>query len=287
MSVNVKPILIVSTGRTGTIFFANLLRELCPQAESYHERGFSRPLNILTNCQLAGLIPKSMLTSAWKLLKDSDLRKAKKEFYFETNNFLYGIVVIAPELYPGLRVVHIIRDPRTYVRSHLNWSSYRLKSYIANHLTPFWQPNPFLMKQMTFKAWTKLTQFERFCWIWDFKNRLIGSLEKSTTPYLRVYFEDFFGGPDPELHMNRILLFAGLPEVKNIRNRFTNPINETKNRTFPSWIDWETSLCARLYMQCGELMHDYGYGQEPEWIEKVERGKNINKEDIQGFHEKK
>jgi len=138
-----QPVLVLSTGRTGTKFLASLLSNHFPKsARTQHESSRTRPINILTNMYFAGFIPKVFLPMTWKLLKQRELSKTELDFYIDINNFLYGIPVIEPELYPNLKVVHIIRDPRTYVRSHINWAHQNTKSFIANFWLPFWQPSP-------------------------------------------------------------------------------------------------------------------------------------------------
>jgi len=253
------------------MFFADILRAIAPKADVYHEAGErSRLINIFTHAYLCGLAPIQLPLWAWNKAIGSNLSACQKEFYIDSNNQIYALVPIKPEIYPGLRVIHIVRDPRDYVRSHLNWSRYRVKSFIANYLTPFWQPNAFLLREMSFSQWVQLSRFERFCWIWDYKNRTIENVQQSDVPYLRVQFEDFFGRSDPEKHLNSILGFIGLPTVQNQNHRFNTAVNPGKKRAFPSWHSWSRDTCNQLYHFCNETMDRYGYGTEPEWVTKLE-----------------
>jgi hypothetical protein len=180
-----QPILIISTGRTGTIFFSRLFADLYPTlAASYHERGNSRPMQILTNLHFSHLFPKSGLIAAWKLFKSGEIEACEKPFHIDANCFLYGLAPLAPELYPNLKVLHIVRDPRSYVTSHLNFSRQKGTSFIANYFVPFWQPNPFLVGGLPLSRSFGFTRFEKYCWIWNFKNRVMDGLENSSTPYL-------------------------------------------------------------------------------------------------------
>jgi hypothetical protein len=257
------------------MFFANLFRELLPQACVYHEAGErSRLINIFTNAHLGGLFPKRFLVWMWRITIAPGLHSCSKDYYIDSNNHLYGLVPLMPELYPNLKVIHIVRDPRSYVRSHLNWARHRSKSFIANYLVPFWQPNAFLLRDMTLFQWFKASRFERFAWIWDFKNRLISRLEETEVPYLRVRFEDFFGSSTPEMHLNRILRFIGLPEVSGINERFSRPVNPNEGQSFPAWPEWSPWQCYRLQVLCGYTMKQYGYGGERNWIKKIESFRN-------------
>ncbi len=271
-----QPILIISTGRTGTIFLSRLFADLYPaDAASYHERGASRPIQILTNLHFSHLFPKSGLKAAWKVLKGNEIEACEKKFHIDANNFLYGLASLAPELYPKLKVLHIVRDARTYVTSQLNFSRQKRTSFIANYFVPFWQPNPFLVGELPISKAFGFTRFEKYCWIWNFKNRVMEGLEKSTTPYLRVRFEDLFDTNNPEDLFNNITDFIGLPRVTGVRDRFREPANTSAKTDFHEWHEWTPKQAAQLQSLCGERMKKYGYGEEQEWREKLHKAQYV------------
>lgn len=266
-----QPILIISTGRTGTIFLSRLFADLYPDSASYHERGHSRAIQILTNLHFSHLLPKSALKFAWKILKGNEVLTCEKKFHIDANNFLYGLASLAPELYPNLKVLHIVRDPRMYVTSQLNFSIQKKTSFIGNYLVPFWQPNPFLVGEIPLNKAFGFTRFEKYCWVWDFKNRTMQRLESSSTPYMRIRFEDLFDTKNPEGLFQEITDFLGLPRSKNIREKFQEPANSSKTTFFPDWHNWTTHQAAQLQSLCGEQMNAYGYGNESEWLEKLKK----------------
>jgi hypothetical protein len=263
------PIVIISTGRTGTIFFARLIGELYPEVAAYHERGFSRPIQIFTNAYFARLFPKQGLILAWKAFKGREVLTCKKPFHLDANCFLYGLAAVEPRLIPELKVIHIVRDPRTYVTSHLNFAKYKATSFIANYLVPFWQPSPFLTRKIPWKQFSSFSRLERYSWIWDFKNNIMESIERTEIPYLRVRFEDIFYSESPEENFNLITDFIGLPRRTGIRERFFQPINKAPKNNFPEWTDWAASQCAQLHALCGKRMESYGYGNEAAWRIKI------------------
>jgi hypothetical protein len=176
--------MILSTGRTGTKFLAKLFNHLyMNNAITVHEGAFSRSINILTNLQFARLVPKQWVSIAWRLLRRPKLVGAKTAIYIDINNFMYGIVSIDPYIYSDIRIIHIVRDPREYVRSHINWADNRPISFIANYLIPFWQPSPLFSIASKKVRNLGLSKFTRFCWIWNFKNGVINSVQDSDTPY--------------------------------------------------------------------------------------------------------
>ena len=73
-----QSVLILSTGRTGTKFLADVLGETNPEANVYFEGGErSRLINILSNAHLAGILPESFLLAAWKQAIYQPLRKTQ------------------------------------------------------------------------------------------------------------------------------------------------------------------------------------------------------------------
>jgi hypothetical protein len=253
------------------MFFANLFKELVPQADVYHEAGErSRLINIFTHAHLSGFLPIEAPLWAWKRAIAPDLINCKQEIYIDSNNHLYAFLPLKPDLYPNLHIVHLIRDPREYVRSHINWARHRFKSFIANFFTPFWQPNAWLLKEMSWKKWTFLNQFQRFSWIWQYKNQRISQLSDSGIPYMRIYFEDFFENPDPQKHLERLLNFLNLKTPIGIEDHFKRPMNPAKGKSFPKWQRWSEIQCQQLHSFCGESMKKYGYGNEEDWINKIQ-----------------
>ncbi len=252
------------------MFFAKLLQDLIPQAAVYHEAGErSRLINIFTHAYLSDLVPLEVPLWAWKKAISPNLRNCSQEIYIDSNNQLYAFLPLKPDLYPGLRLIHLVRDPREYVRSHLNWARHRLKSFVANYLTPFWQPNAWLLNQMSFGRWLQLSRFERYCWIWEFKNRFIHQMETSDIPYLRIRFEDFFESSEPLASLNQMLSFLDIDPVSGQEDRFQRPINPAKGRSFPRWPEWSSEQCLQLQEYCGLTMQEYGYGGEKDWVEKI------------------
>ena len=272
MSKQFQSVLILSTGRTGTKFLAAVLGETNPEVKVFFEAGErSRLINIFSNAFLAGIVPDWFLLAAWRKAIYKPLSKAQSQNkkYIDSNNYLYAIAALWPELYPNLKIIHIVRDPRTYIRSHLNWSQSRFKSFIANYLTPFWQPTAYLLNEMRWTEWIRLSKLERFAWIWNYKNKFIAQITKSQTPYLCIRFEDLFENPQPGQTFNHLLDFIDLPECDQVEKYFLTSINASKKGKIPSWKQWPDELCRSILRFCGEGMESYGYGTEPEWISKT------------------
>lgn len=267
-----KSVVIVSTGRTGTKFFAKLFSRYS-SVRSLHDSPYTPLINILANMQLVHLFPRSLLIWIWQILKAKEIRSTSEEIYLDSNNHLYAFVFIAPLTYPDLHVIHIIRDPRTYVRSHLNWALGRKKSYLANFIIPFWQPNGFLLKELAWSRWFGFSRFERFCWIWKFKNSYILNEGKLCPDKFMVFrFEDFFNADVDRNQLEKLAAFVGVESEQIKAEEFSRPANSSADSGVDHWQHWSNLECAQMDAICGPLMKTFSYGLEPEWQEKVRMG---------------
>jgi len=272
MTEKFQSLLILSTGRTGTKYLAKILQTIIPDADVYHEAGEqSRLINIFSHAYLAGLISEKPSLQAWQHAVLPNLRRAQadRSFYVDANNHIYQIAVNNPDLYPNLKVIHIVRDPREYIRSHINWTRTRLKSFIANHLIPFWQPTGYMLGNIPLGKWMTMTQLEKFAWIWNYKNLYIKQLEISPTPYLRINFEDLFLGIDSLAVFKNMLNYMGVRVPEDLVDHISKPTNMSKHH-LPSWVDWPMKTCRRIDKICGVEMRSYGYGLESEWRKKIQ-----------------
>jgi len=269
------PVIVVSTGRTGTRSLAQFFDASYGEVDARHCTPRSTLINLLANAHLAHCLPAGTTRFAWNLCKKQHWHPAgNKRVYLDSNNHLYAICRELRQWYPGLRVVHVVRDPRTYVPSHLRWAHQRPKSYLANFILPFWQPNPFLVGSTSFAEWRQMDQFSRFCWIWSFKNRWIeDSMRDDREDYLCLRFEDLLHYPENLPTLRRLSEFVGLPEPDEDQARNFPASNRSRAGTEDrraEWSDWPAERCRRLARYCQPLMEQYGYGTEPEWTVRLQ-----------------
>lgn len=268
-----KSVIITSTGRTGTYFLFRLLFETCNDCSVYHNSKYTALINIFSNAYLAGKISESLLRIIWRRLKSREVLSNERNTYIDSNNHLYALVSIAPDLYPDLSVIHLVRDPRDYVRSHINWAYSRRKSYLANFFIPFWQPSGYMVKEVALRKWIALDWFQRFCWIWDFKNRFIAKTKLQNIPYMAFRVEDLFNN-NKEAY-TELGEFMGFPVRSDIEIKDRNQSIQSGYSKIPHWTEWSDRRCAVLDDWCGRLMRKYDYGSEDNWREKVARGKEL------------
>jgi len=151
-----------------------------------------------------------------------------------------------------------VRDPRTFVRSYLNWTHSRFKSWVANKMVLGWHPSGYFTGELSWRAWRRMDEFQRVCWHWTYKNALLEELFAEDERYIRVRFEDLFLAQDSGT-LRGMLAFVGIP----YQERFTAMLEKSKNVSrkayFPAWESWGPEQKRQLLGICGEKMREYGY----------------------------
>ena len=200
-----KPItFILSTGRTGTQFFSKYLTETCAHTLCLHEPKPSRRFKWYSNFYLTGKLSKKFIASQYFNKRKSILQHRDYNQYIESSNFLFGCVEPILTQTPDLAVLHIVRHPLTYVRSHLNkgyWSG--IKGFTARNI-PGWMEyiEPGIKKTKD----PVLILLAR----WIYVNKIILSYQDNIK-YMLVRFEDLFGGAaaNPVEQLNAVRGFIG------------------------------------------------------------------------------
>jgi hypothetical protein len=64
--------------------------------------------------------------------------------------------------------------------------------------------------------------------------------------------------------------FIGLTGEVDTLDRFQRAENQSATGNFRAWHEWTSQECREFNNLCGNHMLRYGYGREPEWIEKLE-----------------
>ncbi len=251
-----KVVFVLSTGRTGT---KALAEGLCAEdVLSRHQPPFSRILTIAANYHLYGWLPLSMLEKMVEIIRERQIRKANCRYYVQAFALDFFPARIITEKIPDVSIIHIVRDPKTFVPSYLNWMNSRFKSFVANRLVPGWHPSGFFTGEMGFGAWNKMSSMEKVCWHWVFKNSLLESMFQEYSRYKRIFFEDLFSQNGPTV-LKDALEFAGVPYNSRYDNIFRKKKNTSKRQTVSLWEKWPVQKKNALLEICSDKMKDYGY----------------------------
>jgi hypothetical protein len=251
---------ILSTGRTGTKALAEGLAG--GGVHSPHQPPFSRLLTIASNYYLHGWLPKSALVWLVRRTRIPQIERSHCRFYVQVFSLDYLPARIVAEQHPDTRIVQIVRDPRTFVPSYLNWIHTRFKSFVANKFVPGWHPSGFFTKERSWRNWSQMSEFQRVCWHWSFKNRTIESLFKNTSHYTLVRFEDLFLGEERQIVLQSMVSFLGIPYRDRYKSVYRQAKNPSRKTYCSDWHQWAPERQAQLLEICGDYMARVGYSLE-------------------------
>ena len=83
---------ILSTGRTGTLFFARLFDTQQANVCAVHEPKPSYHLRIMSNAYSCGLLSERSLLSVFLSARSGIFKALGDKNYIEANNFIYGFI---------------------------------------------------------------------------------------------------------------------------------------------------------------------------------------------------
>lgn len=262
-----KIVFILSTSRTGTKTLAKGLAgdNIC----SPHQPKHSRLLTIASNYYLHGWLSRKTLKYLVENLRESQILESNCQNYIQVFSLDYMPAKIISEKNSNVYIVHIIRDPRTFVRSYLNWMHSKYKSFIANKFILGWHPSGFFTGEMTRKEWRQMNEFQRVCWHWTYKNSLLENLFLDNKNYVQVKFEDLFLAQDTK-KIESTLSFLSIPYQQRFNAMIQNSKNASRKEYFPAWEEWNTEQKQQMQDICGDKMKEYEYGNEKKWLSEIE-----------------
>ena len=256
---------ILSTGRTGTQFLALYFDQNYPNVAALHEPKPSYRLHIMANAYVAGKVPRPLALALFQRWRKALIgRYSDKDHFIESNNFLYGLIDLMPELVSDPVIIHIVRDPREFVRSTINYGAWYGYKWFASKFVPYW----FADLREHLHPYKNPSVAARFAAQWAHVNLALQKGGNGNPGYRCLKFEDIFKPPYEGLrHICDILGLAYCDGKDGLSpEEIKNP---SRYNFIGSWPSWTAQECRELQEICGPLMAQYGYGGEPEWLEKL------------------
>ena len=262
-----KVIAIVSTGRTGTKALATHLTTAYPGTVlALHEPPPTRfSLRRASNKALVGRATREELTDLLTKHRTEVLRSLKQTHYVESNPGLSGFLDVLGEVFPNLQILHVVRDPRTYIPSALNWGVYSgLKNLLVNTI-PYWLPKPEKLQPPSSEPpYARMTPIQRLAWHWKLVNEF---LDRGPAlygdRYHRVKFEDLFAKDGTGFAW--FTRWAGLPPTPNLTaSANAENVNASTPGQSRRWSDWTNEEKRSLLHYCAPLMRSYRYDLTPD-----------------------
>ena len=299
-----KPlILVVSAGRTGTKFFGQYMQYAIPGSISYHEPDlislwdpstWKRVMEFGVQQTITGRIQdkKGIRALAGRYINGTltdtqvadEIYEHRSDFYgkhfqepiIESYYAWFGLLPVLPYAFEKYNVIAIIRDPRSWVASTLSkkvfWAAKDIISFLGlSRLSP-----DMVGDEQYSQSWKHMGEFERLCWTWSTVTNYIVGASRSDR-HVKIYrFEDLFQSPDSITYMNDLLKFAvGFDDMTYDYNVDSLPLDTRINSssssdTGDSWRLWPREKCVFMDKICGELMRQFNYGTETDWLEMLD-----------------
>jgi hypothetical protein len=259
-----KVAIIVSAGRTGTQFLAHYFASNYPRVVARHEPRPRYLLRVLSNAYNAGRISRETLRAVLHWTRGRSMRALAADIYIESNAYLHGFVEVLDAAWDDPLVVHVVRDPRSYVRSVLNHGNARGLKRFANTWVPYWIPD--VERELGLEARPGLVGV--FAGQWRILNEVLRERGSRLPHYRLIHFEELFGATHSGLRS--LCRELGLEfQDRGAVLPPTRRINVSRGDDIGDWRSWPPQWCRELDRICGPSLRSFGYGGEPEWQERV------------------
>lgn len=259
-----RVVFIVSSGRTGTTALAQHLAAAYSDVCALHEPTPSWRLRRASAMALCGRLTKDQLVQRLASARRGLVGRITQPIYIESNPYLGGFMEAFAEVFDKPLIIHLVRDPRTFIRSSMNFGTFRGLKKFAQAFIPWWLPKPEQLPNAAGRRWNEMSEPERMAWYWSILNRELNrGREIHGERYMRMRFEDLFAKDGSGMHP--FTDFIGLPRnARLIEEANRENVNASREHAFPKFADWPADLKARLAEHCGDLMAMYGYPADAE-----------------------
>jgi hypothetical protein len=239
-----KIFFIIGFGRSGTSFLSNLLnsaQDACvfhePVLEDYIAHLFAHYNDTMANIYIKSFRRKEIF---------SRMKYISPNAYGEVNGMLRCHAGAIKEYFPDAKILHLVRDGRDVVRSHMSRATRTLKNPLSMWIVPA-RSDPWSSR------WVEMDRFARICWSWQEENRRL-RLNIGKT----IHFEKIISSY--EYFASEVLVPCGIHIEKSVWAAAVNkPRNTTSEFSMPKWDKWTPEQQKTFREICGDEMSACGY----------------------------
>ena len=287
-------VFIVSVGRTGTKFFAEILPQIIPDCYAVHEPDnikIAKPnmfRNIIKQVKEQGGITNLILLKALgltgarnlslrrlrnRLDEKSAINQFKKErqwvericcsTYVESNQQLFGFSEDLLML-PNTKIIYLVRNPFDWIRSwiNLNQSWYGKKDLLAMvNFLGFKRISPKNIGIVDVQ-WKEYSQCSKLAWLWNYLNNIFYKISSNHRNAWLFRFEDIFVQKDEEtIHAFLNLLINDKKALEESQKTFMHLLVVKIHSGYVRKIEWDFSPKELNSVRkiCGPLMKEFDY----------------------------
>ncbi|MGM0441608.1 MAG: sulfotransferase [Elusimicrobiota bacterium] len=250
---NINLNFLVSTGRTGTKFLARFFNKYSDTYALHEPRPdfLKEGIDFARGKLKEDRLKKILSGNRQALFKK--IKRLKSEHYVESNNRLFSMLEPLKDIYPGARVVHIVRDGRDYVRSGMSRAWYKKQDTTYRLRADFFPKDPY------YEKWDEMSRFQKICWRWQKKDGFIYRSLKNINNAITVKYEEIFNDDDFK-GLHRIADYIEMDKdstEKLVRDQMENKINATREYEIPHWRDWGAKRIKEFNEIAGKHMENY------------------------------
>lgn len=250
---------VLSAGRTGTLFLTGTLPKLEPSWRVEHEPSHSRRMFMLQNAAdqgvpIAGALARRLFVRSRQKQVES---LGAGSVRIEVNPFLSPLTKHLADHVKPLHVVHMVRDPRTWIPSMANFRAAGWRRYVIDAI-PFARP----IHPMARARWVFRSRLERHAWWWRRANEKILGLESCAASFRVVRYEDLFLSGEGAYCAALAEIVAGLggcADPSSLPKPSRNRVNPGRPGKTPAWEKIAPVDRAMVIDIVGPLMTHFGY----------------------------
>ena len=191
--------------------------------------------------------------------RDKYFRSFEANLIIESYYQWYGLLSPLRNAFPNSKIVAIIRDPRDWVKSWMNYGGHFDKSDMVEKLG-FSRINPSRAgdKEYEFK-WEQFGQFEKLCWHWQHIYTMIDNHNTNDPQSIIFRFEDLFDDKNSIQTTEKLLNFCAEHSNRSFTydvEKFHSflPENKSNPKNVQSWSKSEKAILEEI---CGPLFQKY------------------------------
>lgn len=261
-SEDYRPIFFLSTGRTGTKFFTELLREskgtsvfhsiepeLVEQGKKVYETYKSLSNKGEITSDIDELVGQMFLSAREEVLYKEFIRN---KVYVETNNRITFLAPGLKKVFPNARFIFLHRHPGEFIRSGLrrNWYSGG-QSHDIGRIVP-------VDGSALSLEWENVSNLERIAWLWNETNLFIDHFVESLDEgdYYKFNFNNLSFKSVKDL-----LSFLDIKDISDskIEKLLPQKVNAQKSGQVESYENWSFEEREKVKAICGELAGNLGH----------------------------
>lgn len=225
--------IIVSTGRTGTMFFEDFFNTNFDGVKALHEPHpdlFSLGTISIRQKWKSRKIKRNLKYSRYNIYKQ--LIKEQQHTYIESNNNIVLILEDFLKVFPNTKILHIVREPSSYIMSAFS------KKHTKTQYAIFDEKDPRKRLAATdyindplLDEWPKFDRFKKICWTWKKYNDLIEE-NASSSHYKLIKYEDVFSETYGKKTIEDVISFFNIKANQKISDdQLYEKLKERKNQS--------------------------------------------------------